>query len=445
LSVGPVVPGRWARAVVRGVGAVAEQPGPGFAELLRQLRAEAGLTQEELAEAARLSPRSVSDLERGIHRTARRDTAGLLADALSLAGPVRTLFVAAARGRVSAAEVLTARQGYPPGAFQAAASRTLPRDSAAFTGRQAELAQLMGTLASMAADGRVVGIHAIGGMAGVGKTAFAVHAAHRLAERFPAGQIFLSLHGHTPGQQPVDPGDALARLLLIIGVPAGQIPPGLEARMALWRDRVAGGQLLLVLDDAVSSEQVRPLLPGTGRSLVLVTSRRRLTALEDATAISLGTLPPGEAADLLVRLAGRAGPSPADPAIREIARLCGYLPLATLHRICGDLQQAGSCHQKALDLAHQIGDPWDEAHALAGLGRCALAAGCTAEAEDKLRQALKIFQRIGTADAADVSRELDALVKAAPAGSKLKIETSQCVIQAAPQASQPAVTLAHPD
>src|ERR1700721_2652177 len=87
----------------RAFGAVAEQPGLGFAGLLRQLRAEARLTQEELAEAAGLSPRSVSDLERGIHRTARKDTAGLLAEALGLAGPVRTLFVAAARGRAPAA------------------------------------------------------------------------------------------------------------------------------------------------------------------------------------------------------------------------------------------------------------------------------------------------------------------------------------------------------
>jgi tetratricopeptide (TPR) repeat protein/transcriptional regulator with XRE-family HTH domain len=307
---------------------VAEQPGLGFAGVLRRLRAEAGLTQEELAEAASLSPRSVSDLERGIHRTAHRDTAGLLADALGLAEPVRALFVAAARGRRPATEVLAARPGQAPGAFQAAATRTLPRDTGAFTGRQAELAQLTGTLASMAADGGVVGIHAIGGMAGVGKTTFAVHAAHRLAGNFPDGQIFLPLHGHTPGKRPVDPGDALASLLLTAGVPAAQIPPGVEARMALWRDRLAGKRLLLVLDDAAGSDQVLPLLPGASGSLVLVTSRRHLTALDDATAISLDTLPPDEAAGLLVRLAGRPGLSPADPAVAEITRLCGYLPLA---------------------------------------------------------------------------------------------------------------------
>ena len=207
----------------------------------------------------------------------------------------------------------------------AAATRTLPRDLVSFTGRQRELAELV---AAAAGSGGVVGIHAIGGMAGVGKTALAVHAAHKLAGRFPAGQIFLPLHGHTPGQQPVDPADALASLLLTAGVPAGQIPPGTEARMALWRDRLAGRQLLLILDDAAGSEQVRPLLPGTGGSLVLITSRRHLSALEETTAISLDTLPPEEAAGLLVRLAGRAGLSPDDPAAGEITRLCGYLPLA---------------------------------------------------------------------------------------------------------------------
>jgi transcriptional regulator with XRE-family HTH domain len=160
---------------------VDEQPGFSFAGLLRQLRAEAKLTQEELAEAAGISPRSVSDLERGVNRTARKDTALLLADALNLAGPVRELFVAAARGKAPAADVLAARQGVAPGAFAAAATRALPRDIASFTGRQAELARLMGAFDALAAKGGVVGIHAIDGMAGIGKTTFAVHAAHRLA------------------------------------------------------------------------------------------------------------------------------------------------------------------------------------------------------------------------------------------------------------------------
>ncbi len=209
----------------------------------------------------------------------------------------------------------------------AAATRALPRDIGSFTGRQAELRQLVGVLAGAPHPG-VVSIHAIGGMAGVGKTALAVHAAHQLAPRFPDGQIFLPLHGHTPGQRPVRPADALASLLLTAGVPAGLIPPGLEARTALWRDRLAGRQLLLVLDDAAGSEQVRPLLPGAAGSLVLVTSRRHLTALEDARTLSLDTLPEGEAAELLVRLAGRPGLDPGDPEVAGITRLCGHLPLA---------------------------------------------------------------------------------------------------------------------
>jgi transcriptional regulator with XRE-family HTH domain len=210
-----------------------------FAGLLRQLRAEAKLTQEELAEAAGLSTRSVSDLERGVSRVAHKDTAVLLAGALGLPGPVRELFVAAARGKAPAAEVLAARQEEAPGAF-AAAAQSLPRDIAAFTGRQAELGQLMGALAAAAADGGVVGIHAIDGMAGIGKTTFAVHGAHRLAGAFPDGQFFLPLHAHTAGQRPVDPADALASLLLIAGVPAAAIPPGLAARAGRWRHQVAG-------------------------------------------------------------------------------------------------------------------------------------------------------------------------------------------------------------
>jgi tetratricopeptide (TPR) repeat protein/transcriptional regulator with XRE-family HTH domain len=339
------------------------EPELSFAGLLRQLRTGARLTQEELAEAAGLSPRSVSDLERGINRTARKDTAGLLADALSLTGPVRARFIAAARGRAPAADVLAAASGEAApgtasadtepadtgpagtgpagtgpagtgpadsgaaGARAAAATRALPRDIGSFTGREAELGRLLAALAGAAADGPVTGIYAIDGMAGAGKTALAVHAAHRLAGSFPDGQYFVPLHAHTPSQGPVDPADALASLLQTAGV-SPRLPPGLEARAARWRDAVADRKILLVLDDAAGHEQVRPLLPATGGSLVLVTSRRRLTALEDATVLSLDALPPADAAALLARLAGRPDLGPDAAATREITRLCGYLPLA---------------------------------------------------------------------------------------------------------------------
>jgi tetratricopeptide (TPR) repeat protein/transcriptional regulator with XRE-family HTH domain len=314
-------------------GPVAEQAGLGFGGLLRRLRDEAGLTQDELAEAAQVSQRAISDLERGINATARKDTAVLLAGALGLDGRASELFVAAARGRAPASEALAAAA---PGAGAAgtgagaAASRTLPRDVAGFTGRQDELGQLMARWeGAVAADGGgVVSVHAIGGMAGIGKTTFAVHAAHRLAGGFPDGQFFLPLHAHTPGQRPVSAADALASLLLTAGVPPAQIPPGVDARAARWRDHAAGKKVLLVLDDAAGHEQVRPLLPGTPGSLVLITSRRRLAALEDAAVVSLDTLTPGEAADLLARLAARPDVTAADPAAAQLAALCGYLPLA---------------------------------------------------------------------------------------------------------------------
>jgi transcriptional regulator with XRE-family HTH domain len=300
---------------------VAEPPVT-FAGLLRTLRTEARLTQEELAEASGVRPRTVSDLERGVAMTPQRETIRRLADALQLTRSARAQFEAVARGRpVPAAEVAGTRV--------AAVTRTLPRDIASFTGRRRELQELVNATASATESCGAVGIYAIGGMAGVGKTAFAVHAAHRLADRFPGGQIFLPLHGHTPGQQPVGPTDALASLLLSIGVPAGQLPPGLQARMALWRDQLAERQMLLILDDAASSEQVRPLLPGAGSSLVLVTSRRHLTALEGATAISLDTLPTDEAAALLVRLAGR-------PSSTRMTRRSGRLPGC-----------AGPCHWRS--------------------------------------------------------------------------------------------------
>jgi hypothetical protein len=183
------------------------------------------------------------------------------------------------------------------------------------------------TLTTVAAGGGVVGIHAIDRMAGIGKTTFAVHAAHRLAGTFPDGQFFLPLHA-TPRGSGRRPGRRAGQLAADRGVPSGQIPPGSKpgrhAGVIRWRAQ----EILLVLDDAAGRWAGAAAAAGTAGSLVLVTSRRRLTALDDATVISLDPLPPAEAATLLARLAARAGIRATDPAVSEITRLCGYLPLA---------------------------------------------------------------------------------------------------------------------
>jgi tetratricopeptide (TPR) repeat protein len=204
---------------------------------------------------------------------------------------------------------------------------TLPRDLPAFTGRAQELAELTATVSTAAGQGTLgMAVHVVDGMPGIGKTTFAVRAAYQLAGYFPDGQVFLELHGHSPGQAPVDPGDALASLLLLRGVPAIDIPAGLDDRARLWREKLAGRKILLLLDDAVGDEQVRPLLPGSPGSLVLVTSRRRLESVADAGPVSLQTLPPPDAAAMFQRYTGAHRHDPG--AVAELMAMCGYLPLA---------------------------------------------------------------------------------------------------------------------
>jgi tetratricopeptide (TPR) repeat protein len=206
----------------------------------------------------------------------------------------------------------------------AAVTRTLPPDIASFTGREPELRALMGA----AGSGPVAGLHAIGGMPGVGKTALAVHVAHLLRDRFPERQLFIDLHAHTPGQDPVSPPAALAGLLTEIGVDARYLPDSLEGRTNLWRDRMAGQRALLILDNAASSAQVTPLLPGGEDCLVLVTSRRHLGDLPGAIIpLRLNVLPPDEAKTMFLKLAPGAATDPV-AAVEELARLARYLPLA---------------------------------------------------------------------------------------------------------------------
>lgn len=219
----------------------------------------------------------------------------------------------------------------PPGA--ARVLRSLPRDTTAFTNRAAELESLVRSVQASQESGEGLPVHVIDGMPGVGKTAFVVHAGHVLADRFPDGQLFVNLNGHTPGRSPVQAGEALASLLAAAGVPTQQIPVGddvgaiTEARAAMWRSRFADKKALLILDNAASYRQLEPLLPGGSGCLVLVTSRKRLAALEEVV-LPVDALPPDHAVDLFARLSGRPADTLDGGVLNELVGLCGYLPLA---------------------------------------------------------------------------------------------------------------------
>ena len=235
---------------------MAEQPALGFAGLLRQLRAEAGLTQEELAEAAGLSPRSVSDLERGINRTARKDTAVLLGGALGLAEPVRAVFVAAARGLAPAAEVLGAVRGARPRVWN------IPARNPGFTGRDDLLAEVREQL--LAGDKAVV--QALHGMGGVGKTQLAAEYAHRFAGAYDLAWWINAEQGGLIGDQ-----------VAALGLALGCVQPGAgteAVRAAVLAELRHRGRWLLVFDNAEDPADVAPWLPGGGGH-VLITSRQR--------------------------------------------------------------------------------------------------------------------------------------------------------------------------
>jgi tetratricopeptide (TPR) repeat protein len=204
---------------------------------------------------------------------------------------------------------------------------SLPPDAAAFTGRGEELSRVTAAAAGTSEVGGVVAVRAIDGMPGAGKTALAVHAAHKLRDRFPDRQLFIDLHAYTPGRDPVRPEDALAGLLTAVGADPRFLPGDLDERAAMWRDRMAGQRALLVLDNAASTSQVAPLLPGEGGCLVLVTSRRHLGDLPGlVTQVLLDVLPPPQALEMFTRLAPYAAGSPGE--VAEVLELAGFLPLA---------------------------------------------------------------------------------------------------------------------
>jgi tetratricopeptide (TPR) repeat protein/transcriptional regulator with XRE-family HTH domain len=204
----------------------------------------------------------------------------------------------------------------------------LPADTVHFTGRERELERLLG----LATGARATPVAVVAGMAGIGKSALVTRAAHHMSGAFPEGVLFVDLHGFTPDAEATTPASALDTLLRGLGVPGEQIPPRLDAMTALYRSALAGGRVLVVLDNAFDESQVRPLLPGAPGCLVLVTSRRRLAGLDDAEHILLDTLEPAQASALFHSVVGARGEHP--PAVVDrIVSLCAYLPLAI--RIAG--------------------------------------------------------------------------------------------------------------
>lgn len=312
------------------MGAIAEPVG----RLLRRFRVAAGLTQEELAQRSGLSVRALSDIERGRTPRPYSRSIRLLADALELDDDGRALLLSAVPERAdqagpvprAAAELHVARQaGFP------AVPRQLPAVVAGFAGRAAELAELSESLNLLRNQGLTVIVSAIGGIAGVGKTALAVWWAQQAAAQFPDGQLYVNLRGFGPGGAPISPATAIGGFLQALGIPAERIPVQLEARAGLYRSVTAGKQILLVLDNARDSEQVIPLLPGGPGCLTLVTSRAPLTGLiaaQGARQVIVDVLAPEEARQLLALRLGEDQVAGDPAAVAEVLELTGRLPLA---------------------------------------------------------------------------------------------------------------------
>jgi tetratricopeptide (TPR) repeat protein/transcriptional regulator with XRE-family HTH domain len=281
-------------------------------------RKAVGLTQEQLAERLGVERTTVVRWERGETRpqpwlrprlaSALKVSADRLEELLAVGAP------AGAEGR------------------PAAVPRQLPAAGADFTGRAAELAELtrLLDLARPEVPGTVV-ISAIGGTAGVGKTALGLHWAHQVAQRFPDGQLYVNLRGFDPAGTPVRAAEAIQGFLNALGMPPERIPASPEAQAGLYRSLLADRRMLVVLDNARDEQQVRPLLPASPGTLVLITSRNQLAGLgaaEGARLVTLDVLTHAEAVQLLTSRLGAARASSEPAAVDRVASLCACLPLA---------------------------------------------------------------------------------------------------------------------
>jgi tetratricopeptide (TPR) repeat protein len=366
---------------------------------LRSARESRGLSLRALARRLRRSHSNLVEYERG-HRLAPLEIVQAYEKELQVTrGTLVGLYE-----RVHFELYGEDRSHRPPHALESSSDpgiRHLPADIPGFTGREAELARLRAAMVDSTADSAPLGIWIVAGMAGVGKTALAVHLAHELAPEFPDAQLHLDLHGYEPRQR-LSPAQALDRLLRVLGVTPEALPTDVDVQAALYRGLLSDKRSLVILDNASSADQVRPLLPGGRSSLVLVTSRDRLLGLvagEGAHLLSLEVLSPEETVELLAKVIGHHRVSTEPEAVVAVARRCGYLPLAV--RIVA----ARVAARPTMSIAETAERLADEQHRLDELkaGDRQVRASLALSYEDLSPIAARMFRRLGLVAGPDFS------------------------------------------
>ena len=333
-----------------------------LSELLRRYRARAGLTQAALAAKAGLSEQAISVLERGTRSRPRHDTVRALTSVLGLNADEAAGFAAVARGNRRNRPVPPAPDTEAPATDSLPMPWQLPPAVPDFTGRAAQIEAILSALRVPAAPvNTTVGLVAVTGMGGIGKTTLAIQAAHKLVGSYPDGHLYLNLRGYGPGV-PVTIADALRQLLRSLGLDLQLIPEGVEEAAALLRSQLAGRRVLVVLDNATDVPHVLPLLPGSPGSAVIITSRGSMAALPGARQVRLDALSDTESVELLSGVVGADRVVAEAEAADSLTLLTGRLPLAV--RLIG----ARLAARPTWPIQHLVDLLQDEGRRLDGLG-----------------------------------------------------------------------------